>query len=703
MGLMNYLRNRAGVVIVGFIGFAIVAFLLGDIINYGTPFWARHQNQVGSINGEAIDINAFNAQVDQTSEMFRQQMGGGNLSPQMKSWAVQQVWSQYLNRELMKGEVDHIGLSVGKTELNDLVQGDNPSMQIQQAFRNPQTGMFDRDQLSTFISQVNTLPQGHEAHGQWEALLQSIIDERLSTKYTNLVNNSIYVTSLEANDAYSQRNKLANFEYVLLDYQSVPDSAVTLTEQDYQAYYNENKGVFNNPEETRSLEYVVFDASPTAQDTARVQTTVEELKAQLAETKTDSLFAAVNSDTKYPYIFRKQGELGPALDTLVFGAPVGTTVGPVLANGRFEIAKVVESLVGPDSVKASHILLNPATEGGTDKAAAKADSIKGLIEKGESFAALAIQFSVDEGSKINGGELGTFGRGMMVPAFEEAAFDAKIGEVVVATSQFGIHIIKVEDQIGSSRFVKAAIIDKQINSGRETLEAAYRQATQFFGEIGNSDFEEAASQQGLSVLKADEVTAMETNLMGTEVPRELVRWAFDADKGDVTDKIHESENHYIVAKLTDIHKKGQLPLESVKNDIEDVVRKRVKAKQLIAQAETAANGATSLAQIGQKLSKTPVLAENIVFANPVIPGVAQENTVVGTVFGLQPKQPSKPIRGTQGVYVVEVTGFVNPEAPTDLTAQKQQLSQSLSQRIWSLAFQALQDKADVVDNRARFF
>lgn len=703
MGLMNYLRNRAGTVIVGFIGFAIVAFLLGDVISYGTPFWARHQNQVGSINGEAIDINAFNAQVDQTSEMFRQQMGGGTLSPQMKSWAVQQVWSQYLNRELLKSEVGRIGLSVGRTELNDLVQGDNPSMQIQQAFRNPQTGQFDRDQLNTFISQVNTLPQGHEAHGQWEALLQNIIDEQLSAKYTNLVNNSVYVTSLEANESYSQRNKLANFEYVLLDYQSVPDGDVTITEQDYKEYYNENKGVFKNPEETRSLEYVVFDASPTAQDTARVQTTIDELKTQLAETKTDSLFAAVNSDTKYPYIFRKQGELGPALDTLVFDAPVGTTVGPVLANGRFEIAKVVESQVGPDSVKASHILLNPATEGGADKAAAKADSIKGLIEKGESFAALAIQFSVDEGSKINGGELGTFGRGMMVPAFENAAFGAKKGEVVIATSQFGIHIIKVEDQIGSSRFVKAAIIDKQINSGRETLEAAYRKATQFFGEVGNADFEETATKQELSVLKAEDVNAMETMLMGTEVPRDLMRWAFDADKGDVTDKIYESDNHYVVARLTGIRKAGQLPLEAVKSDMEDVVRNRVKAKKLIAQASEAANGATGIAQIGQKLGKTPALAENIVFANPVIPGVAQENAVVGTVFGLQPKQPSKPIRGSQGVYVIEVTGFVNPEAPSDLTAQKQQLSQSLSQRIWSLAFQALQDKADVVDNRARFF
>ena len=703
MGLMNYLRNRAGTVIVVFIGFAIVAFLLGDVINYGTPFWARHQNQVGSINGEAIDINTFNAQVDQTSEMFRQQMGGGTLNPQMKSWAVQQVWSQYLNRELLKSEIEQIGLSVGKTELNDLVQGENPSMQIQQAFYNPQTGMFDRDQLNAFIAQVNMLPAGHEAHAQWEAMLQNIIDERLSSKYTDLVSNSIYVTSLEANDAYGQRNKLANFEYVLLDYQSVSDSSVTITDQDYQAYYNENKGLFKNPEETRSLEYVVFNASPTAQDTARVLTTVEELKAQLAETKTDSLFAAVNSDTKYPYVFRKQGELGPGLDTLVFGAATGSTVGPILSNGRFEIAKVVESVVGPDSVKASHILLNPVTEGGMEQTRAKADSIKGLIESGENFAALAIQFSADEGSKINGGELGTFGRGMMVPPFEEAAFNARPGAVVIATSQFGVHIIKVEDQIGSSRFVKAAIIDKQITSGRETLEAAYQQATQFFGEIGNTDFQEAATQQGLEVLNVDNISAMETTFLGTEVPRELVRWAFEADKGDITDKIHESENHYVVAKLTGIHEKGQLPLADVKSEIESVVRNRVKAKQLIAKIEEAANGATDLSQIAQKLGATIDTATNIVMANPVIPGVAQENTVVGTVFGLQPKQPSKPIRGNQGVYVAQVSSFVNPEAPTDLTAQKQQLSQAISQRIWSLAFRALQDKADVVDNRARFF
>jgi len=703
MGLMNYLRNRAGVVIVACIGFAIFAFLLGDVISYGTPFWARNQSQVGSINGNGIDYNEFNAQVEQTSEMFRQQMGGGTLNPQMRSWAVQQVWSQYINRELLQEEIEHIGLSVGRSELNELVQGENPSMQIQQAFMNPQTGQLDRSQLNAFIAQVGTLPANHEARAQWEALLQNVIDTRLSTKYTNLINNSIYVTSLEATEEHNQRNKLANFEYVLLDYNSIADSAVEVTEQDYREYYNENKGVFKNAEETRSLEYVVFDASPTAQDTAQARETINELKSQLTESTTDSLFAAVNSDTKYPFVYRKRGELNPALDSLIFTAPAGSTVGPVLSNGVFEIAKVVDTKVWPDSVTASHILLNPAAEGGIEQARAKADSIRNLVLQGDNFASLAIQFSTDQGSKVNGGELGTFAPGMMVPAFENAVFNGKTGDVLVVNSQFGIHVIKIDRQVGSSRVVKAAVVDKQVTSGRETMEAAYNRATEFFGALKGDNFQDAAAQQGLTPLKAEHITAMETMLMGTEVPRELVRWAFDADEGDVTDQIYESPNKYIVARLTKIQEKGQLPLEAVKEDIENVVRSRVKAKRLIAQATEASQDASNIQQIAEKLGGTVVSAQNIVMANPIIPGVARENAVVGTVFGLQPKQPSKPIRGSQGVYIVEVSGFVNPAPPEDLTALKRQVLQSVSQRASALTFRALQDKAEIVDNRARFF
>jgi len=703
MGLMTFLRNRAGL-IVTVIGIAIVAFLLGDVVRTGAPFWASSQNQVGSINGETISYNDFNAQVDQTAAMFQQQMGGGSLTPQMKNYAVQQVWNQFVTKEILKQEVEKIGLTVGKDELNALVSGPNPSYQIVQAFTNPQTGQFDKAQLNMFISQLGSSGTP-EMQQQWEMLLENVRDERIGSKYTNLINNSLFVTSLEANDDYLQRNKLANFKYVLLDYSSIKDADVKLTDADYKEYYDENKNAFKNPEESRSIEYVVVDGRPTKKDTLATLAAVEKLKADLIASTNDSLFASVNSDTKYPYTYLKKGQVSPALDSVLFTAAVGSTVGPYLSNGAYEVAKIKDATFSPDSVKASHILLDPTAEGGMDKAKAKADSIKNLIAKGESFAPLAIQFSQDQGSKVNGGELGTFTRGRMVPEFDKAVFEGKTGDVLVVTTQFGIHIIKIENQIGNSKVVKAAIVDKAITSGKETIDAAYAKANNFFSSINKDNFKEQAAKQGLKDATAKRVLAMDNTLDGNEVPRELIRWAFEAKKGEISDKVYETDHTFVVARLVDIQPKGTLPLESVKADIETPVRNLVKARQLKEKAEGALKGASSIDQIGQKLGKSPILVENVVLANPVIPGVALENAVVGTVFGLQPNKPSAAIKGNQGVYVVQVNGFVNPKNQIDseIKAQQRQLMASKAQRSWNSIFKALQDKAKIDDNRIRFF
>ncbi|EFK59424.1 SurA N-terminal domain-containing protein [Sphingobacterium spiritivorum] len=703
MGLMTFLRNRAGL-IVTVIGIAIVAFLLGDVVRTGAPFWASSQNQVGSVNGESISYPDFNVQVEQASAMFQQQMGGGSLTPQMKNYAVQQVWNQFVTKEILKQEVEKIGLSVGKDELNALVNGPNPSYQIVQAFTNPQTGQFDKAQLNMFLSRLKS-DGTPEMQQQWEMLLEGVRDERMGTKYTNLLNNSIYVTSLEANDDYIQRNKLANFKYVLLDYSSIKDADIKLTDADYKEYYDENKNAFKNPEETRSIEYVLVDGRPNQRDTAATLAVVQKLKADLAASTNDSLFASVNSDTKYPYTYLKKGQVSPALDSVLFNAPVGATVGPFLSNGVYEIAKIKDATFSPDSVKASHILLNPTAEGGVDKAKAKADSIKNLIAKGEAFGPLAIQFSQDEGSKANGGDLGTFGRGRMVPEFDKAVFEGKTGDVLIVNSQFGVHIVKIEKQIGNSKVVKAAIVDKTISSGKETIDAAYAKANSFFSALDKDNFKAVATKQGLKDATAKRVTAMDNTLDGNEVPRELLRWAFEAKKGDVTDKVYETDHTFIVARLADIQPKGILPLEAIKADIETPVRNLVKARQLKEKAENALKGASSIDQVGQKLGKSPIQVENIVLANPVIPGVALENAVVGTVFGLQPNKPSTAIKGNQGVYVVQVNGFVNPknQVATEIKAQQKQLIASKAQRSWNSIFKALQDKAKIDDNRIRFF
>ncbi|GHE23822.1 peptidylprolyl isomerase [Sphingobacterium griseoflavum] len=702
MGLMSYLRNRAGLVVT-IIGLAIVAFLLGDAINVGTPFWVKSQNQVGSINGESIDYQAFNAQVEQTTAMYQQQMGGA-ASPQIRSYAVQQVWNQFLSQELLKQEIDRLGLTVGKDELNSLVTGANPSPQIVQAFTNPETGVFDKNQLNTFISQVKS--QGTpEMAQQWDMLLENIRNERLNQKYSNLLSNSVYVTSLEAQDEYNQRNKLANFKYLMLDYSSVKDGEIKLSDSDYKTYYDAHKNSFKNPEETRSIEFVLFDATPTANDTAATKSNIDQLKAELIASKTDSLFAAVNSDTKHPFTYIRKGQVSPVMDSVLFNVPVGTTVGPFLSNGVYEIAKVVDAKFSPDSVTASHILLNATAEGGVDKATAKADSIKALIQKGESFAALAVQFSVDQQSKVNGGELGTFPRGQMGPEIDEAVFSGKAGDVVVVNSRYGTHIIKIEKQIGNSKIVKAAIIDKAISSGKATTDAAYTKANNFFGDANGKNFAEIATKQGAKLQKVDRAVAMDNNFNGVEVPRDLIRWAFEAKKGEVSDKIYDTEQHFIVARIADIQPKGTLSLEAVKPQIEAQVRNEVKAKMLTEKLNNALSGASTIDQAAQKLGKSAVAVENIVLANPVLPGVSLEPAVVGTAFGLQPNKLSKSVKGMQGVYAVQVNGFVNPAelVASDVANQKKQLQTARSQRAWSSIYQALQNKADIDDNRIRFY
>ena len=700
MGLMGNLRNRAGLVIF-VIGLAIVAFLLGDIIQSGTPFWLKKQNEVGNINGTSIDYQYFNALVDQTSNNYQQQMGGAE-TPQIKNFAVQQVWNQLVSQELLNAEIEKLGITIGKKELNDLISGPNPAQQIIQAFTNPQTGQFDRAYLAQVITEAKSNPQLAQ---QWESMLEQLRSQRLAEKYSNLVGSSVYVTALEAQDEYTAKNKLANFKYVLLDYSSVNDADIKLTDADYKEYYDKNKNLFKNEEETRSVEYILVNAKPTKQDSAATLAAIQASKTELIASTNDSSFVAIHSDNKAPVTYYKKGQLSPALDSVVFNVPAGTTVGPFASEGHYEIAKVLDAKFSADSVKARHILLNAAAEGGIEKAKAKADSIKGLIAKGEKFETLAIEFSQDQASKVNGGDLGTFTRGQMVGPFEEAAFNGKPGDVVVVESQFGVHVLHIEKHIGNSKIVKLAIVDKAITAGKETTDAAYTKANNILSEIDSKNFAEVAKKNNLNAEKAASLRPMDNTLNGVEIPRELVRWAFDAKAGDVSESAFETNDYFIVAKVTGVNPKGPQPLEAIKSDIELGVKNMVKARLLKEKMNNALNGASTIDQVAQKLGKQAINVENIVLANPVIPGVAFESSVIGSVFGLPLNKPSKSIEGAQGVYAVQVTSFVNPKemVESERKAQQKQMLSAKQQRTWGAVFKALMDIADIDDNRIRFY
>jgi peptidyl-prolyl cis-trans isomerase D len=698
MGLMTFLRNRAGYILIGAIGFAIVAFLVGDAINVGKPFWAESQKVVGSVDGEEINIDQFSAKVDQSLAQFKQQYGGAG-NAQMQAMAVDNVWQGEMAGILLGKEYARMGLSVSGSELFDLIQGPNPSPLIVQYFGNPQTGVVDRAQVIKIFKDGAKDPRLKD---QLRTLETEIEKQALQTKYTKLINNSIYVTTLEANDEYQNRNKLANFKYAGLDYASVPDASVKLSESDYSDYYNKNKERFNNPTETRSFEYVSFSVNPTKEDSAAVKTQIDKLANDFKTAANDSLFAAVNSDVKVPYTYMSKGKLDPAVDSVVFNLPAGSFYGPKFSGNSYKLVKVINTRFSPDSVKASHILINPSKLGGVDKAKKLADSLKTLVQKGSSFADLAKEYSED-GSKDKGGDLGTFTRGQMVPEFENAVFDGSVGELKIVTTQFGVHLIKIEKQVGNSKVAKLAYIEKSLVSSNKTRDAAYKKASNFLNEVKEGNFTEIAQKKGYTVGVADKITPTQGFAPGLDNPRQLIRDAYATEKGTVLDQVYQMDNAFVIARLTDIKPKGILPLEAVKKEIEPMVRNAVKARMLSEKVNKALSGSVTIDQVAQKLGKTAAPVQNIVFSNPIIPGLGQENKVVGAVFGSQPGKISKPIEGESGVYAFVVDGFTNPAPMANTYKQKEAMIQAAGQRALGAAFQALQDKSKIKDNRVKFY
>ena len=701
MGIMSFLRNRAGIIIVAVIGLSLVAFLVGDVVRYGGSFFRDDRNMLGEVGGDKIAYDKFNNQVEQQTAQFKQQSGQSTLNPQMAAYVQETVWNQMVAQQILMKEVDRVGLTVGGDETKAMVQGENPNPQIVQAFGDPKTGQVDRTKLNNFLGNLQTAKADDPMKAQWDAFVIQMTDQKLSEKYVSLVTNGLYVNSLEAKDDYEAKNKLANFKYVSLDYASVPDNKITVTDDDYKNYYDDHKSEFNNQRELRTFNYVSINAAPSKADTDAIKKQADKLAADFKTATNDSLFVQINAETKAQLIYQHKGKMEPMVDSVMFSAPNGFVYGPYLSNGSFKIAKLVDSRTGPDSVKARHILIDDKTIG-VQKALAKADSLKKLIEGGKSFADLANTFSIDKNSAVKGGDLGTFGRGAMIPVFEDAVFDGKKGDLKIVTSQFGVHLIEIEDQKGSSKVAKIAIVDVPLKASSATQTAAYSKAQGFLANLTKDDFNQEAKKDGYKVNTATDVNGTAAVIPGIENAHDIVKWAFNAENGDFSDKVYVTGNQYVIAQLTQIKPKGTLSLNMVKKQIAQAVKNKVKGKYLDDKLNAALTGASSIDQVAQKAGSKVVPVQNIVFANPVLPGAQAEYKLIGTIFGSQPNKLSKPVDGAQAVYVFTLDSFTNPPPLTSNAREKDQLTQSMLQRADSQIFDALKDKANVKDYRAKF-
>jgi peptidyl-prolyl cis-trans isomerase D len=696
MAVIGIIRKRVGLLII-FIGVSLLLFILGDLVTSNTGLLHRNSDVIGVIRGEKVHYPEFQRKYETLSENYKINTKAESLDQNASDMLREQTWNLYVSEHILGEEYQKLGLACSPQELYDMCTGKNPNEQVKQAFTDPKTGQFDASSVVRFLKD---LPNREETvQRQWKTFEDAIMEERIATKYKNLIKSGLFITTEEAKRNYEESARSASIRFAKIEYNTIPDSTVKVEDSDLSAYYNDNKNKFKQAETIRKIEYITFDVKPSQEDRQAVYEWMNARKAEFAQATNDQQFVAQNSDGPVDSSYHTKGSLLPQVDTVAFNSPIGTIIGPFEDGAALKLWKVSSEKMVSDSVKARHILIK-IENNDTARAIAKADSLKDLIKKGAKFEQLAMINSTDQGSAMKGGDLGWFKQGMMVAPFNDACFNGKKGDMPIVTSQFGVHLIEILEKGPATRQVQLAIVERRIEPSQKTYDAMYNKASDFASKNQTAEqFNDAIVKQGLNKRIADNVRETDRTIAGLEQPRELIRWAYDADKGDVS-KVLTFGDKYVIATLTEIRDKGYLPLDIVKDQITTEVRKQKKAEMLIEKFKSAG---TTLDAISSKLNIPAADADNIKFDNPYIPNLGNEPAIVGTIFAMKSGQVSQPIKGENGVSVVMVKSFQEPPATKDYTMNMKSVGDTRKNRVDYEVFGALKEKADIEDNRGKFF
>jgi peptidyl-prolyl cis-trans isomerase D len=695
MAVIGKIREKSTLLLI-IIGLAMLAFILGDIFSSGNSIFGGNETNVGEIAGRDIDGKDFENKVQIEINKF-QEREKRPVDDATKYSIRERVWNNLLRDYVFGDQFKELGLDVSPEELYDMFAGNNPHEAVIQSFTDPNTGQFNRNAVINTIKNIDNLdPQQKQ---EWLDFEKALKEQRKIDKYNSLIKKGLYTTHFELKNYYTDRNRSFNIKWVGKRFVEIPDSTIEVTDSEAKEYYSNNLDEFER-EETRVIEFVTFEVRPSDDDREAAKKEILDIKKEFAETEDDSTYLRVNFPKEANITLLSKETAETPEDSALFEMEEKSIVGPTLSDGVYKLVKVMKKLTQPDSVKARHILIKP-DQIGYQAAFAKADSLKKLVENKEAdFAQLAMQNSEDQGSAIQGGDLGWFTTGRMVPQFENACFFGKTGDITTATSEFGIHIIEIQEQAGATEKVLIGEISREVLPGTETYEKAFAEANQFA--INNSTpeaFDEAAKKIAeTNPLREAVLTKEDRQILDIESSRSLVKWAYSNEQGKVSNA-EQFENTFVVAKIKVASDEGTAPFDKVIDDARLGALNEKKAKMILEQL----GNVSSVDEAAQKLGKQVEDAQNVQFANYAITGIGTEPAVLGKIFRMEVGQTSKPIKGNNGVFIVYVYNDVHAPEKTDFSDIKSTIEGQLDSRVNFGVFEALKEKANVEDNRYKFY
>ena len=720
LAVIMKLRKRVGL-LVGAIAVAIVLFLATDAINsQRNLFGGNDQNMIGKVNGKTITTQEFEAMYNHWLKrvLYFQgywQQQGFDFTEEQRMQIRNAAWQNLILEHILKNQYKDADILLTQDELDNYLYSPRPRPEVQNFYSQVIGGAnaqgFDPQQMRNAVQQIqNIAPDDplYPARDFFEQLKIVLQDQTLQTKFVALFAKSVYVPEWMASLEFQRRNEAAAINFVSLPYSNVPDEEVKPTDEELANYLEKHNEEFSGPA-SRSVEYAVFDILPTKADSIESLAGLDEKWDRMQETGRDSMFINQYSLTPYSNGYYPKDEILTTMADTLFKIDTGSYVGPYVENGRYRYIKLYNKMMLPDSVHIRTVFASTQKYGSVDSAMNVIDSVGTLFASGVPFDTLAAHFSDDQASAAKGGDLGWFkpSQNLLRSLFRDFFIDHQPGEAFVAKTTNGVHFAQIIGATPRVPMVQYGIMDREITPGSKTKDSVYSLASRFYTHYGTPDsFDMGLEKYGMTPRYADDVTASTYQYPGITKPvRTITKWAFEKEVGTVAlfnSSQLGGEDKYVVAKLSGARSK-EPTVEDVREELTAKVVQEKKENKLKDQLATASAGASSMDQIASNLGVDMLSSQKVLFTSNFIEGVGPEPVIAGTAVALQPDQISPPVAGKNGVYLVQQTNYMEAPAAQDNTMLKAQLKSNLRQRFGNTMLDKVQQTAEVVDQRYKFY
>jgi peptidyl-prolyl cis-trans isomerase D len=712
MALIGKLRQRSGIII-GAIAVSILGFLVMDATNNQSGVLKGRSTNVGTVNGESIDYTEFMSKYEENQRNAEEQMRNqGGLTDEQRNYLRQQTWEEFVSNTILNKTYETNGIDVTDDEMVELTTGQNVHPYIRQSFSNPQTGQFEPQYVKMFIQNLDQDEKGTEPgtrRKQWNNLEKEIKKNQLNLKYNTLIAKGLTTPSWFAEAMYQDANKTADVKFLAFPYSEINEADIKYTDDDLKKYLDQNAARYDQKEESRKIQYVSFDILPSSEDSALALNSLNEKLEDFRKGEKsgdDSLFVKIYSESAFNNFYFTKDELAasPVVDDL-FAQPVKTVIGPYIEGEMYKYAKIINKKALSDSVRVREIIFSFENVKTQEEAQLKRklyDSVFTEIDSlKKDFGMMAAMFSDDQNSKMRGGDRGWIKFGQNEQVYNAAVFYfASKGEVIKTYTQNALHIVQILEDRPSKPAVQVAYFTKTILPTPETERAIYAAASKFASDNSSEAKFVKAAKANPNARTIEYVGKNDFSIVGVNNARELVRWAFNAKKGEVSSIIGAEKKH-IIAYLEAIREKGTPELDAVKDQVKIAFIKDKKFELIAKKIEAAS--AKSIEELASKNGKEVAFAERASFSNPVLGNVGYEPNVAAAAVYSTTNKLSAPIKGNMGAYVVEKVSGIDPPKATDLAAYQYQGRQMAGAKAGRGALEALKKSAKIKDNRFDFF